>query len=159
MITLPTKKQVSQSLSQFSLNVDEIEVFLNKYISGNEHLHDKRQLPVEDFSDIQTWLLVFPHHGGKPGAGNVREFTNTLCTKVQPKIVVFSIRENIKDFPNMDVIESVEQALAEVSMLTTRSSEVFADFIKESNNELHKDCVGNIALDLERFPPGVIFSA
>ena len=113
----------------------------------------------QDHDDARAWILVYPHHGGKSGVGDVREFANNLSKKVQPRIVVFSIRENIKDFPNRDVIESIEQALDEVSMLTTRSSEVFADFIKESNNELHKDCVGNIALDLERFPPGVIFSA
>ena len=62
---------------------------------GLEHL-------FEDNSDIQAWLLVFPHHGGRPGAGDVREFTNVLCNKVQPKIVVFSIRENRKDFPNKE---------------------------------------------------------
>jgi len=111
----------------------------------------------EDQPDIQAWLLVFPHHGGRPGARDVREFTNALCGRVQPKIVVFSIGENINNFPNRDVVESVEQALDEVCMVTTRSSEAFIDFIAETKGKLHKDCVGNIALSLKEFPPEIKF--
>ena len=112
----------------------------------------------EDHAEIQSWLLVFPHHGGKPGVGDVKEFTNILCKKVQPKIVVFSIRENIKNFPNMEVIESVDQTLDELSMFTTRSSEVFIEFIKKTKSKSHKDCVGNIGLDLKSFPPEISFN-
>ncbi len=112
---------------------------------------------LESKPDIQAWLLVFPHHGGRPGSGDVKKFTNILCGNVQPQYVVFSVGENKTNFPNMDVVNCVEQTLDGVCMLTTRSSEPFIDFINKSNNKSHKDCVGNIALALEEFPPEIKF--
>ena len=111
----------------------------------------------EDHPNMQAWLLVFPHHGGRSGVGDIIKFTNTLCEMVQPMAIIFSIRENIKDFPNIDVIESITQTLDKASMFTTRSSEIFTEFIKGTNSDLHRDCVGNIGLDLKRFPPTINF--
>ena len=111
----------------------------------------------EDHPNIQAWLLVFPHHGGRSGAGDIIKFTKILCEMVQPMAIIFSIRENIKDFPNIDVLESITQTLDKVSMFTARSSEVFTEFIKGTKSEIHKDCVGNIGLDLRSFPPTINF--
>jgi len=111
----------------------------------------------EDQPEMKAWLLVFPHHGGRSGTRDVKEFTNILCGKVQPQIVVFSVGENPRNFPNKDVVNCVERALDGVCMLTTCSSEVFIDFINESDSKLHKDRVGNIALDLGGFPPEIRF--
>jgi len=113
---------------------------------------------LEEQPDIKAWLLFFPHHGGRPGAADVKKFTNILCGEVQPQVVVFSIGENPKNFPNRDVVDCVEQALGRVCMLTTRSSEVFIDFINDSKNKSHKDCVGNVTLAVEGFPPEISFS-
>jgi beta-lactamase superfamily II metal-dependent hydrolase len=111
----------------------------------------------ENHADIQAWLLAFPHHGGGTRTGDVKEFTNILCKAVQPKIIIFSIRDNTSNFPNMHVIESIDQTLNDVAMYTTRSSELFIKYIMETESKLHKDCVGNIYLDLKNFPPEIIF--
>ncbi len=111
----------------------------------------------EDHPNMQAWLLVFPHHGGRSGAGDIIKFTHLLCEMVQPMTIIFSIRENIKEFPNIDVIESITQTLDKVSMFTTRSSETFAEFIKGTSSEFHSDCVGNISLDFKGFPPTINF--
>jgi len=113
----------------------------------------------EDHPNMKAWLLVFPHHGGRTGTGDIIKFTNILCEMVQPMTIIFSICENIKDFPNIDVIESITQTLDKVSMFTTRSSEVFAEFIKGTSSKLHRDCVGNINLDLKGYPPTIKFDS
>jgi len=44
---------------------------------------------LEDKTDIQAWLTVYPHHGGKAGNRNVKAFTKSFCEAVKPEIVIF----------------------------------------------------------------------
>jgi competence protein ComEC len=81
---------------------------------------------LEDTEDIQAWLVVFPHHGGKPGNKNVKAFTTRFCEAVKPKIVIFSIRDNVKHFPTPVVVETVAETLENVRLFSTGSSEVRA---------------------------------
>ena len=110
---------------------------------------------LEYHPDISAWLLVFPHHGGRPGAGDVQEFTSKLCEQVKPDYIVFSVGENSKKFPNMDVVNCIDKSLGGVCMITTRSSENFIEYLNTSKNKSHKDCVGNIALSLKNYPPEI----
>jgi len=49
---------------------------------------------LEEEINMQARLTVFPHHGGKPGNSNTKEFTRMFCEKVKPSIVIFSIKDN-----------------------------------------------------------------
>ena len=113
---------------------------------------------LEDTKNIQAWLMVFPHHGGKPGnRGDVKAFTSRLCKLVKPEIIVFSIGDNPQNFPTQIVVETVAKTLDNVRMFSTRSSEVLKAHIKKNDNESHQNGVGTIHLDFSREPLDVDF--
>ena len=50
-------------------------------------------------------VLVFPHHGGSPGAGDITTFTTQLIDLVSPSLVVFSIgRNGAHRFPRPEIV-------------------------------------------------------
>ncbi len=112
---------------------------------------------LEETEDIQAWLVVFPHHGGKPGNKNVKAFTARFCEAVKPKIVIFSIRDNVKHFPTPVVVETVAESLENVRLFSTRSSKVLKAFIEKTGSQLHQDAVGTILVDLTKEPLDVEF--
>ncbi len=112
---------------------------------------------LEDCSDMKSWLVVFPHHGGNPGGGDVAIFTTKFCEAVKPNVIVFSIGHNQTDFPNKDVINAIENALAGVRMYTTSSSGILLSHISENMDSLHKDCVGTISLHFDREPLDIVY--
>ena len=110
-----------------------------------------------DCGDMKSWLAVFPHHGGNPGGGDVTIFTTKFCEAVKPNVIVFSIGHNQADFPNIDVIKAIENALASVQMYTTSSSGILLSHISDNKDSLHKDCVGTVWLDFDREPLEVVY--
>ncbi|HEW97639.1 MAG: MBL fold protein [Candidatus Parabeggiatoa sp. nov. 3] len=112
---------------------------------------------LEETDNIQAKLMVFPHHGGKPGTGNVKAFTNRLCQSVKPETVIFSIGENAKHFPTQLVVETVVESLEHVRLFSTRSSEVLKAHIKKTGKTLHQDAVGTVLIDLTQEPLKVDF--
>jgi competence protein ComEC len=105
---------------------------------------------LEDNASLTAWLTVYPHHGGKPGRGNVKAFAARFCEAVNPKVVIFSIRDNERQFPTKEVVDTVEKNLDNVRLFSTRSSEVLGRHIEKTCSELlHQDGVGHIHLDLE----------
>lgn len=112
---------------------------------------------LEDVNDIHAWLAVFPHHGGRPGSGEMKSFASLFCEAVNPEVVVFSIGDNEENFPRKEVVETIEKISPSTHMITTKSSGVLITHIKQSGNHSHKDCVGNISFNLEKYPPGLIF--
>ena len=61
---------------------------------------------LNDKPVMQAKLLVFPHHGGNAG-GNMRQYTQLLCSQVQAEHIVFSIGDNTDKFPLKAVIEAI----------------------------------------------------
>ncbi len=112
---------------------------------------------LEETEDIQAWLVVFPHHGGKPGNKNVKAFTARFCEAVKPKMVIFSIGDNVKDFPTPVVVETVAESLENVRLFSTCSSGVLKAFIEKTGSQLHQDAVGTILVDLTKEPLDVEF--
>lgn len=112
---------------------------------------------LEDVDDVHAWLAVFPHHGGKPGSGEMKSFTSLFCDVVNPEVVVFSIGDNEENFPRKEVVETVEKIMPSSHMITTKSSGTLITHIEQSGNHSHKDCVGNISFHLEKYPPDLVF--
>lgn len=106
---------------------------------------------LEDKKNIQAWLVVFPHHGGKPGNSDCEEFTRIFCETVKPKIIIFSIGDNKNKFPREVVINTIHECIHDVQMYTTGSSEIFLQYIKKNKKEKCLNGVGIIKLDLEEF--------
>jgi competence protein ComEC len=113
---------------------------------------------LEDHPNVKSWLTVYPHHGGRPGGGSEKEFVSGFCKSVQPEVIIFSVRDNTKHFPNKEVVKIVQETLSNVHLYTTQSSEVLVSHIEETKSDFHKDCVGDINLDFERTPPDITFS-
>jgi len=114
---------------------------------------------LDHCKDANAWLMVFPHHGGAPGSGDVVTFTNKFCSCVQPEVVVFSVGGNTGSFPNPKVIETVDATLDGVRMLTTGSSKTFAAYVGGKSNCAHRDCVGNISVLMDKEPLEVQFGS
>ena len=102
---------------------------------------------LENNVDLTAWLTVYPHHGGRAGSRNLKNYAAQFCEAVSPEIVIFSIRDNEKQFPTKEVVETVAKNLDNVQMFSTRSSDVLGRHIEKNANKLHQDGVGHIHLD------------
>jgi competence protein ComEC len=60
-----------------------------------------------DAGDIRAEILIFPHHGGRPGGLNSKAFAAELCSRVEPSLVIFSMARSRSGFPRSEVVESV----------------------------------------------------
>jgi beta-lactamase superfamily II metal-dependent hydrolase len=74
-------------------------------------------------SDIRTRLLVFPHHGGRPGRADAADFAGRVCRAVQPKIVVFSIGRGRHGTPLAEIVNSVREATPGAHIACTQLSD------------------------------------
>lgn len=60
--------------------------------------------------DIRADLLVFPHHGGRPGRADPRRFAERLTAAAGPSLVVFSMGRERFDNPLPAVLQGVRDA-------------------------------------------------
>jgi len=104
---------------------------------------------LENQVDLTAWLTVHPHHGGRAGSRNLKTYTAQFCEAVSPEIVIFSIRDNEKQFPTQEVIETIAETLDNVQMFSTRSSTALGQHINKTGSQLHQDGVGHIQLDCQ----------
>ncbi len=77
--------------------------------------------------DMAAPTLVFPHHGGKPAAGNVSDermarFTDRLCDVVRPETVVFSTGRSMYDTPRPAIVAAMRARQADVRVVCTQLS-------------------------------------
>lgn len=62
--------------------------------------------------DVSAEVLIFPHHGGLPGAGgDPAGFAGSLCDLVQPSLVVFSIGREGHSNPRPEIAAVVRARL------------------------------------------------
>jgi competence protein ComEC len=65
---------------------------------------------AESGKPIRASTLVFPHHGGHPGAGgDVSTFAENLCDLVHPDLVVFSIAREGHSNPRPEILSAVRK--------------------------------------------------
>lgn len=72
---------------------------------------------------VAARVLVFPHHGGKPGAKNVEQFTKEVVEAVCPNTVIFSIGRGLHSTPRPEVIGALRKAMPNVAIACTQLSE------------------------------------
>jgi competence protein ComEC len=77
---------------------------------------------VDNNIDINTPLLVFPHHGGQAGTDNIVEFTKQLCELTNPELVIFSIGRNKYGNPRPEVVSEVKKMVENVRISCTQLS-------------------------------------
>jgi competence protein ComEC len=77
-------------------------------------LHDRDSHPAD--------VLVFPHHGGRPGPADAAEFARKLCDAVSPKYVIFSIGRHHYKNPLPEVIEGIRRSRSQPRIACTQLS-------------------------------------
>jgi beta-lactamase superfamily II metal-dependent hydrolase len=123
---------------------------------------------VRDHPALPARILLFPHHGGRPGRANPAQFAHDLCSLVHPEIVIFSIGRGKHNTPNPAIVGAVLVHCPKAHIACTQLS-VACAADKPSIQPLHLTreaasgkrtrscCVGTLILPLrwptETFPP------
>jgi len=114
---------------------------------------------IESGSKTEAPVLVFPHHGGKPGTPFIKNYVAKLCEAVQPEIVIFSFARGIHEMPNPEVVAVIRKSFPNVRILCTQLSEYCADALPADDmihltpafargKEYHCCCGGTIIVQL-----------
>jgi beta-lactamase superfamily II metal-dependent hydrolase len=75
-------------------------------------------------ADAPAAILVFPHHGGRAGAGaDPAMFADSLCRVVRPSCVVFSIGRGQFATPDPEVVRTIRRVAGDVRIACTQLSE------------------------------------
>ena len=81
---------------------------------------------LDDFLDGGggSWapVLVFPHHGGKPGNADISRFVGSLLKVVQPRLIVFSIGRGVGHNPSPEVVACIRKFGGDVRIICTQLS-------------------------------------
>jgi competence protein ComEC len=88
--------------------------------------------------DLRAPLLVFPHHGGRPGRHDPGAFAANVCAVVEPEVVVFSVGRSPAGFPRPDVVAAVRTAAPSAHVACTQlAQECAADTPDGEPGHLH----------------------
>jgi beta-lactamase superfamily II metal-dependent hydrolase len=87
---------------------------------------------LAEHDDLNADVLVFPHHGGKPGSGDGEVFAQLLCGSVNPKLVLFSIDRNLFDNPREEIIRGMKSTLPNAHIMCTQLSKKCAAQLPEA---------------------------
>lgn len=132
---------------------------------------DIDQLVVDEWQrtgrDIRAEILVFPHHGGRPGRGTPVVFARQLCELVEPKTIVFSIGRTARfRNPRPDIVSAIRSTLPHSIILCTQLSTNCAATVP-INLPTHLSeepalgkaenacCAGTISIDLSQVVPSI----
>ncbi|MBS9841392.1 MBL fold metallo-hydrolase [Vibrio alginolyticus] len=72
---------------------------------------------------LEAKVLVFPHHGGRPGNGDPESFAKSLCERVNPDLVLFSNSRRKHDNPIPSVISGIRSSNCGAYLACTQISE------------------------------------
>lgn len=84
---------------------------------------------ADDHTDLSADILVFPHHGGKPGKTDGQAFAHALCNLIRPKVVLFSFDRNRLKNPQEEIIRGIRSAVPNAYFVC---------------NQLSKGCAGQL---------------
>lgn len=128
-------------------------------ISGDMDANTLNYL-INEKQCLNAKILVFPHHGGRPGNGNALEFSKELCLRVEPELVLFSNSRLKYNNPIPEVINGVKQSKCEAHLACTQMSQSCCDnpldlsndhlmgtYPSKGNQKKHS-CAGSITITL-----------
>ena len=114
---------------------------------------------IEGNSNIRADVLVFPHHGGRPGVSDPEHFAKKLILAVGARLVVFSIGRGKYNTPRPDIIDSVLNFGEDTHVACTQLSERCAFELPEEGMgpcstsaqavPTNKCCAGTLEISLE----------
>jgi beta-lactamase superfamily II metal-dependent hydrolase len=71
----------------------------------------------------ESEIMVFPHHGGRSGSGDLVSFTEKICRLVKPQFVIFSIGRGRHGTPRPEILETLRREHTEVRIACTQLSD------------------------------------
>lgn len=80
-------------------------------------------------------IVVFPHHGGAPGAHDVALFAEGVSKRVKPELVVFSIHRTRFSLPHEDVVDGILKICPGAKLLCTQLPERIAKRLKSKKSK------------------------
>ena len=87
---------------------------------------------IQDQKSFSADILVFPHHGGRPGGGDSKTFAQQVCSFIQPKLIIFSIDRNRFNNPRVEIIEGLRSSVPDAHILCTQLSQQCAASLPNS---------------------------
>lgn len=74
--------------------------------------------------DLKAPIIVYPHHGGRPGAtAAIRRFAEMLLRATSPTVVVFSIARGRYGTPNPETVRVLREVLPDARIVCTQLSQ------------------------------------
>ena len=109
---------------------------------------------------LKSPMLVFPHHGGKPGSADIERYVEKLCGAVEPDIVVFSIGRGAYETPSCRIVEEIQKKRPSARIMCTQLSEHCSEVVPEADrgylNDVYCDgrecgicCAGTVLIKLD----------
>ncbi len=74
----------------------------------------------EEKVDPTSEVVVFPHHGGRPGLEDPSAFAEAFTRATKPNCVVFSIHDTKHDLPRSDVVLAICTAQPSAQLICTQ---------------------------------------
>lgn len=87
---------------------------------------------LNERSELKADILVFPHHGGRPGGADGQTVAQQLCDLVKPNLVIFSIGRGKFENPREEIVEGVVTSVPKAHILCTQLSRNCADSVPDS---------------------------
>jgi beta-lactamase superfamily II metal-dependent hydrolase len=119
---------------------------------------DAAALPALLDRNPRADVLVFPHHGGLPGAGDPLAYARALTAAVQPTLVVISLGRGQHNTPQPAVIQGIREGAPDAriacTQLSTRCAPVLTDEpshlmpLAARGRESGSCCSGSLRIDL-----------
>lgn len=81
------------------------------------------QQALDEPRGVDADVLVFPHHGGRPGNDDPWQFAHDITAAVQPSTVIFSFSRGKPGMPRPEVIDGVRDAGGEPHIACTQLSQ------------------------------------
>jgi len=65
-------------------------------------------------------VLIFPHHGGRPGSADPEKFAAEVAESVQPSCVVFSLARDQPSMPRPEIVDAISEAAPDAHVACTQ---------------------------------------
>jgi beta-lactamase superfamily II metal-dependent hydrolase len=116
---------------------------------------------IESGVDASAPILVFPHHGGSPGEGDVAAFATELMALTRPQNVIFSNGRGKYDLPDPRIVTAIRQSGAQIRIVCTQLAVACANKLPNPAAQTHlartyskgksvnRCCGGTIIIDLD----------
>mgnify|MGYP001193224657 CR=1 FL=1 len=120
---------------------------------------------LDEVATPEAEMLIFPHHGGRPGQGDPRAFAARFCAAVKPSVVFFSLGRGKHGTPLPQVVEGVRVSVPKSHIACTQLSQRCAATLPSQvpshlgnrparGRAANACCIGSVVVGLERASGG-----